>query len=124
MTAPGTPEELFADSDLGLALYRRVREVVAAFAPGVTVRTSKSQVAFRRRRGFAYLWRPGQYLRKPDAEVVLSVALPREVRSPRFKQVAHPSPTTWMHHLEIRSVSDVDDEVTSWLAEAAEAAGT
>ena len=123
MTAPGTPEEFFAGSDLGLALYRRVREVVAAFAPDVTVRTSKSQVAFRRRRGFAYLWRPGQYLRKPDAEVVLSVVLPREVRSPRFKEVAHPSPTTWMHNLEVRSVSDVDGEVTSWLAEAAEAAG-
>jgi hypothetical protein len=35
MAAPGTPEEFFADSDLDLALYRRVREAATASAPGV-----------------------------------------------------------------------------------------
>jgi hypothetical protein len=118
-----TPEEFFAGSDTGLAVYGRVRAVVAGLADDVTVRTSKSQVAFRRRRGFAYLWRPGQYLRHPAAEVVLSVALPRELRSQRWKEVAHPSAGTWMHHLEVHSPADVDDEVRDWLREAAEAAG-
>jgi hypothetical protein len=116
-----TPEEFFADSPLGRAVFGRVEELLRDVRD-VEVTASKSQVAFRRRRGFAYLWLPGMYLSKPQAEVVLSVALPREVDSPRWKEVAHPSSQLWQHHLEIRSVEDVDDEVVAWLVEAAEAA--
>ncbi len=87
------------------------------------VRISKSQAAFRRKRGFAYLWMPAQYLRKPTAEVVLSIALGRLDGSTRFKEVVHPVPAHWMHHLEILNLSDLDDEVAAWLREAADRAG-
>lgn len=86
------------------------------------MRVTKSQVAFRRRQGFAYLWRPGQYIAS-DVPVVLSIALPHEIRSDRFNEVAHPSAHVWMHHLELRDVAEVDDEVRQWLAEAYTSAG-
>jgi hypothetical protein len=86
------------------------------------VRTTKSQVALRRRRGFAYLWRPGQYLARPSAEVVLSIVLDRRDDSPRWKEVVHPSPAHWMPHLEVHDPAEIDDEVTAWLREAAELA--
>ena len=114
-----TPDEFFGDSPNGLAVYQRVHELLTEARPDVAVRTSKSQVAFRRRRGFAYLWRPSQYLRR-GAEVVLSIALDRQISSERFKEVAHPAPKVWMHHLEILSVGDVDPEVAAWLLEAAD----
>lgn len=82
-----------------------------------SVRVSKSQVAFRRRRGFAYLWMPGHYLTKPTAEVVLSIALGRHGHSRRFKELAHPAPAHWIHHLEIHDLRDLDDEVVGWLRE-------
>lgn len=109
--------------DLYTAALHRVRAVLAETVPDVTERTTRSQVAFRRRRGFAYLWRPGQYLRHPAAEVVLSLAFREELPSPRFKEVVHPAPTTWMHHLELHAVADLDDEVAGWLRRAAEEAG-
>lgn len=112
----GTPEELFAGSPAGLALYRVVADTVAAIG-AADVRATKSQVAFRRRRGFAFVWRPGQYVTS-DVPAVLSIALPREIVSSRFKQVAHPSPSVWMHHLELTDPGQVDDEVRGWLAEA------
>ena len=87
------------------------------------VRVSKSQVAFWRKRGFAYLWRPGQYLKHPQAEVVLSIALGRLVESARFKEVAHPTPAHWIHHLEIHNLTDLDNEVADWLRVAAAEAG-
>ena len=86
-----------------------------------TVRVSKSQVSFSALRGFAYLWHPGDYVRN-DAPVVLSIALPHRNGSARFKEIAHPSSRIWMHHLELRSGNDVDDEVVRWLRVAAEAA--
>ena len=115
------PEDLFAGHPEGVALLGAVRDVVERFG-GVEVRTTKSQVAFRRRRGFAYVWRPGQYLAAPTAPAVLSVVLLRRDDSPRWKAVVHPSPRLWTHHLELRDPRDVDARVTAWLREAAEAA--
>jgi hypothetical protein len=122
---PGADEavEFFAGSPLGRSVLQRVREVLADQHDDVTERVGRSQVAFRRSRGFAFLWRPGQYLTNPAAEVVLSVGLPRRLESARFKEVAHPAPRTWMHHLELHSEAEVDDEVVGWLRDAADAAG-
>ena len=118
---PTTPEEFFAGHPGGWDLYAAARAAIDACGP-CEVRVSVSQIGFRRRRGFAYVWRPGRWLAHPQADVVLSIALPRQVESPRFKQVAHPSAAVWMHHLELRGQGDVDDEVRGWLAEAYAAA--
>jgi hypothetical protein len=53
---------------------------------------------------------------------VLSLALPREVPSPRFKQIAHPSSSVWMHHLELPDANAIDADVASWLREAYDSA--
>lgn len=119
--APRTPAEFFAGSPGGLRLYEAVAALVADLGPH-EIRVGRSQVAFRRRRGFAYVWRPGRYVRS-DVPAVLSVALPRALTSGRFKEVAHPAPRIWMHHLELDDVAAVDAEVAGWLAEAYAAAG-
>jgi hypothetical protein len=116
-----TPEDFFAGHPRGLAIFEAVRSIIDRLGPN-DVRTSKSQVAFRRRRGFASLWMPGQYLAKPEAEVVLSIALGRHDLSQRFKKVVHVAPAHWMHHLEIHDLDDVDEEVDQWLREAADRA--
>jgi hypothetical protein len=109
------PEDLFAGSVTGLAVLAAVRDLLA----DCEIRTSKSQVAFRLRRGFAYLWRPGQYLARPGAEVVLSIVLDRADPSPRFKEVAHPARSRWIHHLEVQDPAEIDVQVAGWLREAA-----
>ncbi|HSF37204.1 MAG TPA: DUF5655 domain-containing protein [Nocardioides sp.] len=116
-----SPEDLFDGFPRGLAVCRAVEQAVAAIGDAAVV-VSKSQVAFRRRRGFAYVWRPGQYV---DSEVpaVLSLALPREVVSHRFKEVVHPSSQVWMHHLELDDAAQVDNQVRAWLQEAYDGAG-
>jgi hypothetical protein len=96
--------------------------MIASIGPA-EIRVSKSQVAFRRRRGFAYIWIPGQYLSNPTADVVLSIATPEPLESDRWKEVVRPGPTTWMHHLEVRSIEELDREVLGWLTLAFDAAG-
>lgn len=118
-----TPDEYFRDCPLGLAVHRRLEDRFARMAPGTTVRTTKSQVAYRLGRAFAYLWRPDLYLRAAEAEVVLCIALPWKVASERFKEVIHPAKKSWMHHLELHRVQDIDHEVQRWLLAAARAAG-
>jgi len=116
------PDEFFDGYPTARAVFDRTRVLLAGIGP-FSERITKSQVAFRRRRGFAYLWMPGRYLAGPTAEVVLSIALGRRDPSSRFKEVAHPAPGQWMHHLEVRRVGDLDDEVAGWLREAADRAG-
>ncbi|MFC8502298.1 DUF5655 domain-containing protein [Pedococcus sp. NPDC057267] len=118
---PGGAEELFAGHPESLEVYRAVRGAVEELG-GARERVTRSQVAWARRRGFAYAWRPGQYVRS-TVPLVLSVALPRQLTHPRVKEVAHPSPGTWMHHLELSGAGDVDEEVVDLLRQAAEAAG-
>lgn len=114
-------EELFAGHPEGLVVYRAVAEVLRGLGE-CEERVSKSQVAFRRVKGFAYVWRPGQYLRS-TVPAALSIALPGPLESARIKQVVHPAPRVWMHHIELQGPDEVDDEVRDWLGRAYEAAG-
>jgi hypothetical protein len=118
--AARTPEEFFDGHPDGLAIYRRVADLIDGLGEA-EVRVSKSQIAFRARRGFAYLWRPGQYVDN-DVPAVLSIPLPAEHKSKRLKSVVHPSPKVWMHHLEIMDPDQVDDEVARWLRDDYDAA--
>lgn len=119
--AERSPEDLFDGFPEGLAICRAVQRAISTIGEATTTAT-KSQVAFRRRRTFAYVWRPGQYVNSA-VPAVLTIALPREVRSDRFKEVVHPSAGVWMHHIELHDASELDDQVLGWLAEAFVSAG-
>jgi hypothetical protein len=113
------PEEFFDGHPDDLGVYRRVADVIDGLGEA-EVRVSRSQIAIRARRGFAYVWWPDRYV-DDDVPVVLSIPLPAEERSKRFKSVLHPSPKVWMHHVEIRVPDQVDDEVAKWLRDAYDA---
>lgn len=114
---PLTAEGLFAGRRAALEARDRVLEVLAGVGD-VEERVQSSQLAYWRTHGFAYLWLPDQYLGHADAEVVLTIVLGRQDASPRWKQVVHPSPHHWVHHLEVDEAREIDDEVVAWLLEA------
>ena len=99
-----------------LRLFEAVADCVEGFGDG-GLKVSKSQIAFRRARNFAMVWRPAQYLGR-GAPLVLTVLLRRRDRSSRWKEVVEPAPGRFTHHLELRDVAEVDDEVEAWLTEA------
>lgn len=85
-----TPDAFFADHPMAMEVFQRVEAALLELGP-VEIRVTSAQVAFRRGRGLAYLWSPGQHLRNPNAEVALSISLGREDGSPRWKEVVHPA---------------------------------
>lgn len=123
MSTLAEAEEFFEGVPFGAEAVQWVASTLDSFGV-IDVAVTRSQVAFRhampgaRTRTVASLWRPGQYLSHPRAEMVLSVPLSAPTPSPRWKEIAHPSPTTWMHHLEVRELSDLDVQVADWLREA------
>lgn len=122
METRGDIKAFFTGQPKSLRLFQSVAEAVAKIGE-VTTKVTKSQIAFRRKRGFAYCWRPDQYLHGERAPLVLSVALKRRDKSKRWKEIAEPAPGRFMHHLELHRVKDVDAQVRAWLAEAYDLAG-
>jgi hypothetical protein len=116
-----TLDEFFAGKPLPQALFGLVLSAVETVGPA-SLRITKSQIAFRRRRGFAWAWMPGQYLRGPAAPLVLSLALPWRDSSPRWKEIVEPAPGRFMHHLELSGPGDIDSEVSAWIQAAWDAA--
>lgn len=53
--APATPEEFFAGHEQAAAIFAAVRAAVEAIGPA-EIRVSRSQIAFRRRTNFAFVW--------------------------------------------------------------------
>ena len=111
----------FAGHDSSRVIFEAVRHAVDSIGPADVV-VSKSQVAFRRVHGFAFVWMPEQYLGR-GAPLVLTVGLRHRDDSARWKSVVEPSTGRFTHHLELTDASDVDDEVRGWLREAWELAG-
>lgn len=116
-----TSDEFFSDQVLAKSLYVAVQREVEAIGEA-SVRVARSQIAFSRRRAFAWVWMPGQYLKGRVAPLVLTIALPWRNESPRWKEVVEPAPGRFIHHLELNSAADIDDQVRRWLQQAWEAA--
>ena len=68
------PDRLFAGRPFALSVVDSVSRAIAAIGEA-TMRTTKSQIAFRHGRGFAWLWPP--VFENPGVEIVLSIALTR-----------------------------------------------
>jgi hypothetical protein len=112
-----TVDEFFVDNAKSRQLFEVVRSAVEALGP-VELRVGNSQISFRRRVAFAWVWRPEQYLKRPAAPLVLTLGFRRRDASPRWKQIVEPQPGRFTHHLELYAPTDIDAEVCDWLHEA------
>lgn len=112
----GSADDFFAEHPESRAVFEAVRAAIEETGPA-EMAVSKSQIAFRRRHGFAQVWMPEVYLGR-GAPLVLTLGLRRRVDSPRFKSIVEPAPGRFTHHIELFAPDEVDAEVKAWIAEA------
>ena len=94
------------------ALYAHIAAYLLSLAE-VTVKHDRTQTAFVRNVQFAWLSLPR---RKADAgAVMLSIAMPDRIDSPRISYAAEVTPGRWMHHMLIRRKAEFDAEIKTWL---------
>jgi hypothetical protein len=116
-----TLDEFFSGREESRRIFDTLRAAIDALGPA-DLRVTKSQVAFRRSRSFAWAWVPDRYLRGGHAPLVLTLSFAQRDNSQRWKQIVEPAPGRFTHHLELHAASEIDDEVRRWLREAWEAA--
>lgn len=119
LATPSTPDEVMAASPVGLEIYHRLAGELRGM--DVEVRATRSQISFRRRRGFVFLWDPRRYV-SSTVPAVLSVALPYELASDRVKEIVRTTGRTWLHHIELGGPDDLDEEILGWVRTAYAAA--
>jgi hypothetical protein len=116
-----TLDEYFEDKAESRQIFDALRRLIETFG-FVELQVTRRQVAFRRRKAFAWAWMPGKYLRGKSAPLVLTLTFRYRDTSPRWKEIVEPAPGRFTHHLELYAIADIDAEVRNWLWEAWESA--
>jgi len=117
-----TVDEFFEGHEPSRQLFEAVQRTINEI--GIAeLRVTKSQIAFYRRKAFAWVWMPGKYLHGKVAPLVLTFSFYRHDQSPRWKKIVKTTQRQYTHHLELHSVEDIDKEVRDWLADAWMGAG-
>lgn len=102
---------LAGKSPHAISLYEHFNALVHNCGP-VLIAPAKTRIEFQVRMIFAAVNKLSD--RALEAHVVLT----RRLESPRFRRIDTMTPKCFVHHFRIESLSDLDEEVKSWLCEA------
>lgn len=104
-----------------LPLYEAFEENLLQTVENVRIKVQKSQISFYNRHLFACV--SFLQVRKKKAcplrFLVITLGLDHPLPSPRVDAATSPYPGRWTHHILISDVSEIDEELMSWVKEAA-----
>ena len=115
-------ELLFFDSRPdALPLYQIFRTQVLKMIPDTRIEVKKTQISFYSRHLFAAVsFLPVRKAKdRPGSYVTVTFGLPYRKDSPRIDTAAEPYPNRWTHHVMIGGEEELNDELFSWIREAA-----
>ena len=103
-------------------MYAAFREAVLAKVPDARIEVKKTQISFFDRRMFAAVsFAPVRKAKdRPKPFLTITFGLSYRKESLRIDVATEPYPNRWTHHVMIGTVEEVDEELLSWIAEAAE----
>ena len=115
-------ELFFFDGKPGaLLLYEAFRSSLLERVPDAQIEVKKTQISFFSRRMFAAVsFTPVRKAKdRPDPYLTITFGLPYRKKSARIDVAVEPYPNRWTHHVLIGTVEEIDDELLSWIEEAA-----
>ena len=115
-------ELFFFDGKPGaLPLYEAFVSNLLERMPEARIEVKKTQISFFSRRMFAAVsFTPVRKAKdRPDPYLTITFGLPYRKESARIDVAVEPYPNRWTHHVLIGTVDQIDDELLSWLEEAA-----
>ena len=108
-----------------LSLYEAFRKAVLDWIPLARIEAKKMQISFFNRRMFAAVsfTQVRKAKDRPDPFMTVTFGLPYRKESVRIDVSTEPYPNRWTHHIMIGTTEEIDDELLSWIEEAADFAG-
>lgn len=115
-------ELIFFDSKQdALPLYETFREAVLEIVPDTRIEVRKAQISFFSRHMYAAVSFTSvrRAKNRPDPFLTITFGMPYRKESARIDVAVEPYPNRWTHHVMIGSVEEIDQELLSWIEEAA-----
>ena len=116
-------ELLFFDSKPdALALYEAFREAVLGKVPDARIEVKKTQISFFNQHMFAAVsFTPVRRAKeRPNPFLTITFGLSYRKESTRIDTATEPYPNRWTHHVMIGTEEEIDEELISWIQEAAD----
>ncbi|MEE3488287.1 MAG: DUF5655 domain-containing protein [Bulleidia sp.] len=109
-----------------LPIYEALKKEILKRIPDVQIKVSKTQISFIRKHGFAFVsFLPCRRAKeRPAVWLTVSFGLGYRKDSERIDIAVEPYPGRWTHHVMIGSINEIDEELLSWINEAADFAMT
>ena len=111
----------FSGRPEALALYEILEGQILSRIANVKIKLAKTQITFANPKGFAFVsFLPVRRAkRRPPVYLTVTFGLGYRKESSRIDAATEPYPNRWTHHVMISKPEDVDEELLSWIAEAA-----
>ncbi len=112
----------FFQQDLqALPLYELLEERILQEFPDVQIKAQKTQISFYNRHMFACVsfLKVRRACQRPPHFIVVTFGLNYRLSSPRIDAAVQPHPNRWTHHILISSPDQIDEELLSWIRQAA-----
>lgn len=114
---------LFFDKhQTAFSLYEVFADKIESRFPDTKMKVQKSQITFSNRHVYACVsfLRVKKKAELPDDYFVLTLGLPYPLESGRVAVKTEPYPGRWTTHILISRISDLDEELFEWVAQAYE----
>ncbi len=110
----------FMGHQTALPLYEAFAEKLAEQFPDTKMKVQKTQITFSNRHVYACIsfLRVKKKAELPDGYFVLTLGLPYPLESGRVAVKTEPYPGRWTTHILISQLSDLDEELFSWVEQA------
>ena len=114
----------FGEHMEALPMYERLENAILTRIPDVKIKVAKTQITFANKRGFAFVsFNPCRKANdRPAVWMTVTFGLGCRKGSSRIDVATEPYPGRWMHHVMVGSAEEIDEELLSWIQEAAELA--
>ena len=102
--------------------YERLENAILTRIPDVKIKVAKTQITFANKRGFAFVsFNPCRRAKdRPAVWMTVTFGLGCRKGSSRIDVATEPYPGRWTHHVMVGSAEEIDEELLSWIQEAAE----
>ena len=114
----------FGEHMEALPMYERLENAILTRIPDVKIKVAKTKITFANKRGFAFVsFNPCRKANdRPAVWMTVTFGLGCRKGSSRIDVATEPYPGRWMHHVMVGSAEEIDEELLSWIQEAAELA--
>ena len=111
----------FEGHEGALPIYEALEEKMTALIPGMEMKVQQSQISFYNQRLFACVsFLPVRKKQdRPENYLTITFGLSRLMESHRIDGAVEPYPNRFTHHMTVGKPEEIDEELLSWLREAA-----